>query len=418
MKDPDSFVQFIKSRQIPLLIAACALGMLALIVFQASWINHSRRLLNEQFNNRVNMALCSSVEKMAENQVCSNQIRSACCAQESNGNMCAQSLDYFLALPEMDRTLDQALRFYQIDLPYKAVIKPRDHTGEAGTAPPYSCSLNPILKNDTHMLQLEFKGKTGYFLRQMDWMAGASVAILLFICGVFSLASYYLVRQKKMSDLNRDFFNHMTHEFRTPLTNIRLASGLLSRKNKELKDNQYLEIIQKECNQLMTQVESVLHLATLEKGDYQLKKTPLDLKNLVGDVINNMQLQIREKNARINLTGSSPAYPILGDQFHLANVFRNLLDNALKYNPSNTEIHIGIEQSGEGCKVCFEDNGVGLSEKERERIFHKYYRCADDQKGFGLGLAYAKKIVEMHLGHIRLKSEKGNGAHFELFFPN
>lgn len=418
MKDPDVLVKFLKTRQIPLLITACALGMLALIIFQVSWMNHSRRLLNEQFNNRVNMALCSSVEKMAENQACSSQIRSACCTQESSQPSCSQTLDKFLATPEMDRTLENALRFYQIDLPYKAVIKPLETSTNEAPAPPYSCSLNPILQNDTHMLQLEFQGKTGYLLRQMDWMAGASIAILLFVCGVFSLASYYLVRQKKMSDLNRDFFNHMTHEFRTPLTNIRLAGGLLSRKNKELKDNQYLEIIQNESNRLMTQVESVLHLATLEKGDYQLKKTPVDLKYLVGDVIHNMQLQIREKNARIRLTGQSPAYPILGDPFHLANVFRNLLDNALKYNPSNTEINIGLEQSGDGCKVCFEDNGVGLSEEERERIFHKYYRCTDDQKGFGLGLAYAKKIVEMHFGQIRLKSEKGNGAHFELFFPN
>lgn len=418
MVNPETIVQFLKRRQISLLIGACALAMVALIAFQVNWMKHSSRLIEEQFNNRVNMALCSAVESLAADQNSSASFR-ACCAEVNTQPGCMQSVDELPTATGMNQTLAQSLNFYQISLPYEAVIAPKDTLNiEQGEIPPFSCALTPILQDDTHMLQLQFKGKAGYILDKMGWMVGASIVILLFISGIFTLASYYLLRQKKMSDLNRDFFNHMTHEFRTPLTNIRLASGLLSKKDQELRSNPYLEIIRKESDHLMKQVESVLHLATLEKGDYLLKKSPVDLQKLIGEVVGSMELQIREKEAQVHLDGSQTPCSVTGDAFHLSNVFRNLLDNALKYNPGKTAIHIGFRPSAEGCTVLFEDNGVGLNEKEQEMIFNKYYRGSGDQKGFGLGLAYAKKIVEMHMGRIQLSSTRGAGAHFELFFPN
>lgn len=407
-----------KINHIAWLIGASALAILALIGIQVNWMRQSRQLIEEQFNNRVNMALCSTVEKMAESQTCSEELRT-CCAQ-SNDSVCGQTFDNLLDNPEMSALLTNALHFYQIDLPYRVLITPKD-SGVATASVPFACSLNPILQDDTHLLQLEFQGKTDYYLQRMGFMVSASVVILLFICLIFGLATLYLIRQKRMSDRNRDFFNHMTHEFRTPLTNIRLAGSLMAKKHKELAGNQYLGIIRRECDQLTRQVENVLYLAGLEKGDYPLHKEPVNLNQLTRDVISGLELQIQERNARIHLDPAAPACTVDGDVFHLGNAFRNILDNALKYSKGSPEISIGFHPDDSGCRVSFVDNGIGLPSRERRNIFRKFHRCAgaidSGEKGFGLGLAYVKKIVDMHRGQVVVNSESGKGTRFELFFP-
>jgi signal transduction histidine kinase len=292
------------------------------------------------------------------------------------------------------------------------------------SAPPYSCSLGPVLESDTHYLQLDFQGKDEYVLKHLGLMGLASIAILLFICGIFGLATWHLLRQKRIAEQNRDFFNHMTHEFRTPLTNIRLASNLMVRKNKDLADNQYLNIIRRECSQLVHQVENVLHLGSLEKVEYQMQKTPIDLRNLAGEVVAGMDLQIRESAAQVELElgPENTSCTIQGDPFHLGNAFRNILDNALKYSGKEPAIKIGLLSEADGTRISFTDNGIGLSAKDRRKIFKKFHRCeqavCSGTKGFGLGLAYVKKIVDMHQGQIDVSSPNGHGARFELFFPN
>ncbi|MBK9335485.1 MAG: HAMP domain-containing histidine kinase [Lewinellaceae bacterium] len=408
-----------KINHIAWLIGASALAILALIGFQIIWMQHSRKLLEEQFNNRVNMALCSTVERLASDPEQSNDLR-ACCLPGKNEAAGNQNFDALLQQPEMQTALTAALHFYQIDLPYQFSIAPNDSAG-AETAARYSCSLGPILENDSHHLQLEFEGKTEYFLQRMGLMVFASVAILLLICAIFGIGVYYLLRQKRLSDHNRDFFNLMTHEFRTPLTNIRLAGNMLARKETALADNQYLNIIRRECNHLSEQVENVLHLGGLEKGEYQLKKQPVDLRQLANEVVSDMDIQIREYGAEVNVHTGGSANTIEGDPLHLGNAFRNILDNALKYGNTNPVVHIGIEPQANGLRVSFADNGIGLTAKERRSIFKKFHRCDNalrtGQKGFGLGLAYVKKIVELHQGRIAVSSADGHGARFELFFP-
>jgi two-component system phosphate regulon sensor histidine kinase PhoR len=408
-----------KINHIAWLIAAAALAILALIGFQVSWMQQSRKLLEEQFNNRVNMALCSTVEKIAENQAGTDR-QPACCSNPVNIAGSQQDFETLLKKPEVKAALAEALHFYQIDMPYQVQVARKDTSAESD-AVPFSCSLQPVVSDDNHLLQLVFPDKSGYYLQRMGFMITSSVAILLFICIIFGLATYYLLWQKRLSDRNRDFFNHMTHEFRTPLTNIRLAGNLMARKNPDLGDNQYLGIIRRECDQLTHQVENVLYLAGLEKGDYQLQKQPVDLKRLAQDVVAGMELQLQERAAQVSIDTGTPAFTIEGDAFHLGNAFRNLLDNALKYTKNQPEVAIGFHPSETGWRVSFADNGMGLTPKNRRKIFQKFHRCEDavisGEKGFGLGLAYVKKIVEMHRGHVTVSSENGKGSRFDLFFP-
>ena len=401
------------------LIAAAAVAILALIWFQVSWMQHSQMLLEEQFNNRVNMALCATVEKLADNPEGCQAIQ-ACCEPEAPEPP-DMSFAALMKRPAMEETLTEALGFYQINLPYELSIAPRDCLSSQ-VPPEFACSLDPILENDSHVLQINFKGKNEYFLNKMGLMIWASIGILIFLCLIFAFATFYLLRQKRMADRNRDFFNQMTHEFRTPLTSIRLASNMLARKEPGMVDNSYLGIIRRECNQLVHQVENVLNLGGIEKGDYHLKKVPVDLAQVAQDVIAGMDLQIRENNAEVEILTPETSGIVKGDALHIGNALRNLIDNALKYSGENPKIRVEIKASGNNWSLAVSDNGKGLSEAETKRIFEKFHRCenafSSGKKGFGLGLAYVKKIVEMHQGKVSVSSPAGQGARFELLFPS
>ena len=408
-----------KKRHINWIIAASALAMISLVIIQMRWMRQSRELLEEQFTNKVNMALCSTVERMAGNETQCDEIK-ACCQAPANA-CCSISPAPPTQEMAIQAALDQSLQFYDINLPYTVQIIPKDSSEKEGM-PNYACSLSPVLESDTHYLKLDFIGKEAYVSRHMDPMVLASILILLLICAIFSFATWQLFRQKRMADKNRDFFNHMTHEFRTPLTNIQLAGNLLYKKNKDLIGNPYLEIIRKESQQLSSQVENLLRLSSLEKPTYDLKRNPVDLGEITRNVLENMDLQIRERAADVNFHQNGSNFPILGDAFHLGNAFRNIIDNSIKYSGTEPHVYIDLNAEQKGTTIVFRDNGNGLTEKDRQNIFEKFHRSesakASGEKGFGLGLAYVKKIVELHNGNISVASESGQGTRFEIFFPS
>ncbi|PHN04503.1 sensor histidine kinase [Flavilitoribacter nigricans] len=406
-----------KFNWITALITASALAMLALIAFQVRWMQHSQELLEEQFNQRVNLALCNTVEKLAVEDGCGS-IKASACSNMTAMN-CHQPLDTLLASDIFDQTLQTALHFYQIDLPYRANIHTKDSPDNPDELPPYSCTLNPLLDNDDHYLQLNFEDKESFFLAQMGGMIGSSIFILLFICTIFALATYHLLRQKRMSDLNREFFNHMAHEFRTPLTNIRLAGKMLEKKELQLSDSPYLRIIREEGNHLMEQVEQVLHLARLEKHDFDLQRKETDIGQLLRETVKSMELRQLECRARISL--DLPHDPVFQavDPLHLGNAIRNLLDNAMKYCTQVPDIRLGLQASGRGVELSLRDNGQGWAEAESHKVFEKFYqsRQAPNRKGFGLGLAYVKRVIELHGGSIAVNSSPGAGTRFDISLP-
>lgn len=402
-------------RKIYILIAGSALAMLVLIGIQINWIKKSKELTDEQFTNKVNMALCSAVEKMSEEEGCCQAVRTAC---EVSTASCVGQVKSMIADSGFGQVLRTSLAYYQINLPYEVNIAIKDSA--LNEAPPYSCSLMPILAQDDHWLQLIFQGKSDYFKGQMKYMSLASVFILVSICALFAFAAYYLIKQQKISEDNSNFFNHMTHEFSTPLTNIQLATKMLQKKSPSSQSLPYLDIIETQCHQLRSQVENVLHMASMEKGNFQLNKKPLDLRTLAQEAVDSMQLQIQEKQASISIQSDGPC-PIHGDQFHLRNVFRNLIDNALKYGSKDPTVEIGFYREQQGWRASIKDNGIGIPSAASNKIFNRFYRCPDHEEvnahGFGMGLAYVKKIINLHQGNIQMEPV-AQGTCFELYFPN
>lgn len=401
------------------LVVASAIAMAALLIVQVIWLRHSQSLMEEQFQTNVNTALCSAVATLAKDEKCSEPFSQSCTITAAE---CGKKLDQLIKTDQFAKTVSSSLAGFNITLPYEAKVcaKPPSYTPASIELPPYSCALDPITKTDSHFLNLEFSEKKKYTLDKMGVMTGTSFGILLMICLLFFYASYHLLRQQKMSNLNREFFNHMAHEFRTPLTNIKLASSLMQRKALAPAGQPHLQIIQNEASQLMQQVEQVLYLARLEKNDYLLSKENCELVTLCRETIADMHLQADAKRASIQFTPTHTSTELRVDALHLKNSLRNLLDNALKYSDDQPNIRVDLKEYEDYVLLAVQDDGPGLSAAQQAQIFTPFYRqksTRDNCKGFGLGLAYVRRIVELHQGQIEVLSQPGQGARFEITLP-
>jgi len=435
-------------------ILASTLALIALIAFQVKWLSDSHRLIEEQFDEKVNLALCYAVSNaiVDPSDCCGslakkedfNNIPSSFGNSFFTGNsgvvepLTCRTTDTCLPVSQgeedftmesstpfvrssLDSALEMAFTFYAVPLDYEMKIFEKENIKTTCTFPYYECALNPLEKNDKHVLSITFPDKENYIFGKLKFMFFSSIIILLFVTSVFIFANYILLRQKKIAQINTEFFNNMAHEFRTPLTNISLARKLLSKKIEDSNHQRYLSVIDDENNKLKDQIERVLHLSKLENGEYQLEKESLNPTNLMQEVIKGMDMQIKEKNAQIFFNSKNENVLLSGDRFHLSNAFRNLLDNALKYSCANPEININIKKDQAGVMIQFEDNGIGICKKDQEGVFNKYQRVnqgnVHNQKGFGIGLAYVKMIVERHQGFIKVFSALNKGTRFDLFLP-
>ena len=411
-----------KGVKVPHLISIAAACWLALICFQVMWIKDSHDLIEEQFDQKVTLALCAAVGSLDTSTVLACSAPGGGVQNELNKLGLLESTSY--AGVEIDERLynavDEALAFYDIDLKYQIELTEAS-SPSCDPASPYCCAINPFEQTESALMSIVFPGKNAYLLKKMWVMLASSIFILLFILAVFVLAVRSLVLQKRMSQWNIDFFNNMAHEFRTPLTNIRLALQRLTKKYPEINEETYVDIIRREDAKLSTQIEGVLNLANYETGGGYLNPQKLRLSTVLTDVLGDMDLQIQQAGAIVKFNGTNDDIQVLGDKFHLSRAFRNLLDNALKYADSQPVIDIELQQRENEIAVIFDDNGRGIPKSEREMIFNKYHRVSNgdlhDQKGFGLGLSYVKMIVQDHKGNIRVLNKSKKGSQFELTLP-
>ncbi|PCH68275.1 MAG: hypothetical protein COC01_04120 [Bacteroidetes bacterium] len=273
-------------------------------------------------------------------------------------------------------------------------------------------------------LTLHFPDQKQYIIREMSAILASSLALILGIILCFSYAVKTILKQKRLSEMKNDFINNMTHEFKTPISTISLASEAL--KDPEItKDKDRLErlsnVIYDENKRLSGQTEKILQMAVLEKGNQQLNLVDVDLHELILNTIKCTKLQIEEKNGSVTSRLEAKNFIIQADKTHIMNVLRNLFDNSIKYTKENPNIVISSKNVNNGVLLTVNDNGIGISKEDQKNIFDKFYRVSTgnlhDVKGFGLGLSYVHNIVKSHKGEITVESKLDNGSTFELFFP-
>jgi two-component system phosphate regulon sensor histidine kinase PhoR len=292
------------------------------------------------------------------------------------------------------------------------------NTGEENTA--YKVNVFPRERPVPGELRIFFPNKNAIILRSI----GKTLLATLFFAGVillcFGYTLYIIFTQKKLSEMKTDFINNMTHEFKTPIATISLAADSLNNpvvlKNEE-KILRFSRIIKQENIRMHKQVEKVLQMALLDKKDFNLKWTSVDMHDLILSAIENISLQVETREGSVKGFLNASESIVKGDHTHLSNIINNLLDNANKYSPQKPHITVFTRNVDKGLEIMVKDEGIGLSRE----VFDKFYRVPTGNlhnvKGFGLGLSYVKTMVEAHKGKIDVRSELGKGSSFILYFP-
>jgi two-component system phosphate regulon sensor histidine kinase PhoR len=335
---------------------------------------------------------------------------------------------------EIEYSLNQTLAYTNIQTPYEYAII-RNGIVQDGTFK--KAQKNDFLKskyrvrlfpdniiNQDLWLSVIFPDRTNYVLGSMAWILGGSLLFSLFILATFALSLYFIIRQKKISEMKSDFINNMTHEFKTPIATISLAADTITNP-KVIQDTDsirhFIGMIKKENSRMNKKVETILQIASLDKKEIEFKFENVSLHTIIGHAIETIEIQVHQRNGNIKLQLNAAKPFIYGDSEHLTNLVSNLLDNAIKYSPEKPVITITTENAEKGIILSVEDKGIGMTKAVQSKIFERFYRQSSgnvhDVKGFGLGLNYARSIIEAHKGNINVFSEPGKGTRFEIFLP-
>ncbi len=276
----------------------------------------------------------------------------------------------------------------------------------------------------SYKLLVNFPDDKKFILSSLLGMILLSIIFTSIIILAYGSALYQLVKQRKISEIKTDFINNMTHEFKTPIATINLALDAI--KNPKVIDDKekvvrYLAMIKEENKRMHAQVENVLRISKLEKNELNISKDRLDLHDLIEDAITHVELIVEDRKGYIKTCFDAAKSSVLANDTHFTNVIVNILDNAIKYSPEAPKIEVYTENVGNNILLKIKDHGSGMSKAAAKRVFEKFYRehtgNIHNVKGHGLGLAYVKRIVEDHQGHVSVESEKDKGSIFTIKLP-
>lgn len=274
-------------------------------------------------------------------------------------------------------------------------------------------------------LSIHFPNKGGIIAETMGyWLFPTILALLALLIGCFAYTLSIIFKQKKMSEMKTDFINNMTHEFKTPVATIMIASESL--RDPEISSdgkrvNKLANIIYDENVRLGSHIERVLNIARLEKENLKIERVNVHINSLANAVLESMRLQMDKAEGTLNIDIAADNDLVVGDELHLSNVMFNLVDNAIKYSKGKPDITFKTFNRGNNIVISVADKGMGMTKDQQEKIFDQFYRIPTGNihnvKGFGLGLSYVNDIVKRLNGKITVKSEKDKGTQFEVTLP-
>ena len=419
-----------KSSTIRLIVILATLSIIGITSTQIYWVKRAFNLKESEFDRSVNTALYNVAHQIFE-------IRDT--PSPANNPVKQLSTNYFVVMvnSEIDASLLEFLlrteferRNIQTDFEY-GIYDCSSERMIYGNYIPVNVSHEKIVKksnlpkwaNGGYYFGVQFPNRESQIINQMGIWSFSS-AVLLVVIIFFAYTLFVILKQKRLSEIQKDFINNMTHEFKTPISTISISTEVLKDPkiiNSPERLLNYTTIIEKENNRLKQHVERVLQMARLDKEDIGLKKEIVDAHLIIEESVKNISHLLTEKNGTITCDLRADITKLPCDKLHFANVLNNLLDNAIKYCKASPTIDIKTFNAAKGLYIVVADNGIGIGAENQRRVFQKFYRVSTgnvhDVKGFGLGLNYVKTIIKAHNGHISLKSELNKGCEFKIWLP-
>lgn len=280
--------------------------------------------------------------------------------------------------------------------------------------------------NKKIFLKVYFPSKEKYILKSVRFLIPAFAFTFVLLCvSVYTIILAF--RQKKLNEMKTDFINNMTHEFKTPISTISLAAQMLNddsvRKSPGMLQH-ISSIINDETKRLRFQVEKVLQMSMFDRKKATIRLQEVDANITINNIINTFKLKVERYGGKLNAALDAPDAIVNVDEMHFTNVIFNLLDNAVKYRREDVPLNINVTTSDiddSHIKITVEDNGIGIKKEHLKKIFDKFYRVPTgnkhDVKGFGLGLAYVYKMIDLLGGTIKVESELNHGTKFIIILP-
>lgn len=413
-----------KRKQLNSILILGALAIFGIIVLQLYWLALAWQIKNREFDERLNISLRHIAEQMAaktDTKLPKKGLIEKLSPNEYlvnyNDVIKPDILEDYL-IRELD-IIEPGLKFeyavydcFTDDLIYGNCCGVEEKTKKE--------ILKKLVNTEkyTYYFVVRFPDKRLFLLSNLKlFILLGLFAIIVVFAYIYAVAT--LFRQRKLSELQKDFVDNMTHEFKTPLTSIRLAANVIAKSdeiNKNKKLSKYSKIIEQQSDKLTKHIERLLDLIRSDKK-FDLKIEDVELGNFIKNLISGLEHELHSKNAVVNFNTPENEIFIKADKYHLNNIIYNIIDNAIKYNDSEKKIiNIYIDDKGNYYDLTVEDNGIGIPEENINNIFKKFYRVQKDDihdvKGFGLGLYYVKNIIKLHGWSVEVQSKPKKGTKF------
>ena len=407
------------------------LAIAAIIVVQGYWVLQMWNYKEKEFSQTVKVSLYRVAKQLVElngsvlpNTGIINQMSSNYFVVNVNDKIQADHVEYFLRKEFQKVLINEDFEFGIYDCSNDQVVYGNYIKANAEPIQNFKeKSILPTHEGFTYYFVVFFPNRSTSLIANLMYVFLFSL-LLLIALGVFVYSIFVIVKQNELSELQKDFINNMTHEFKTPLASILLASGAIS-SNPKVKDDSVIQrltgIIDQQNKRLISHVEKILELAKLEKNKFLLFTEKLDLNNVIREMLPALELRIENVQGVMNINLSNEDIFILADKIHLTNVLDNLIDNAIKYSINNPVIYISSSIQKGKVTLCIEDNGGGMDIVTQKKVFQKFYRHhtgnVHDVKGFGLGLFYVKNICNALNWKLKIESTPAQGTKIFITIP-
>lgn len=398
----------------------------ALLATQVRWIVHSIKFQEKVFQNSVELALNQTISNLTANQPLCSQMKACVACDSVKLDVQFSSVGVWQKIHD---AIDEELQSYDIYLEYDLVTlktgseELKEIGKELENGKYYSQCLGMILGQTGYQLVVKFPSRTKYFLEKTGLMFLASVVLIFLLIAALSYLLRLYKRELRIAEHTKELLNNVSHEFKTPISSIALAANMIRKKRyaNESKLENYADLISKENKKLQHLVESLLHLAAIERDEFDYSKETIDVNDIITEGISTFEMIMLEHEGKITTNLQASKTAAFADKLHLTNALVNLISNSIKYSKELPEIHIQTKNSENFITISVSDKGIGIPIKYQKYIFDKYYRVptgdVHNAKGFGIGLAYVKRVIEAHGGTVSVESVVTNGTTIILRLP-